>query len=49
MERNIFFRTAILSKTGVLMKQTKNLVINANSLWAKCLNKKTYMRMFALT
>ena len=42
-----FFRTDILSITGIFMKLTKNLVVIASSLWTrslikKCICKRTY-------
>ena len=46
--RHSSFETDILSRTGVVMKLTKNLVITASSLWARYTIKKNYMLTLAL-
>ena len=46
--RSMVFGTAILRKTDILIKLTKNLVIIASSIWTKYLIKKTYIPPFAL-
>ena len=48
LEHFSFFRTDILSKAGILMKLTKNLVTIVSSLWTRYSVRKIYMQTFAL-
>ena len=47
-KQDIAFLKHVLSKTGILIKLTKNLVTLESNLWTKYLIKNISMRMFAL-